>query len=590
MIVKGDNMLKIWIIIYKICLRVEWKYLKFALLCLEAYIIHRHRLYDEVFYKGQREDLKSVKHGLLHYVRYGWKENLSPCILFDVSYYLEKDRNIKYNPLIHYLKYGEAEGRKPHPLFNPDYYRLRYNKKNNFLERYLNGAGNHYDDLLFPYSTFVNNTYIVDDDFISFKCRKDDVETINLFLNEGEIENALRLFYEIWNWRNNVNPIQVRFYKYKILQLREHGKSVYKISKEQQLDELKDMPGYNSKYQYPQAYINMYHDVQVIGGTNLVIKDDIIYNDELADFWDEDYGVKPWDVLDVKHNGNNELVGWIEKHILENNYDTIEKGILISCTYDNNYFHWMVESLPMVMYVLDYVKDYSEFPLLIPEKLHNNFKSAFNQLLSSYNNVKVLKLKKKCTYKVKELLIPSKLSRILDRYHGEMLLGIDTVINPLYVKRVSDAVKMKSHSNYRKIYLSRAGGNYRKLKNEQEVETFLVRNGFEVVDISKTSFEFQRELFAQADVVVAPTGATMTNILLSPAKSKFFVLYSNHPHLEPQFLGGKRCLLWDQLAQICGVDIMQINGERLYNRDDLHDDYIIPVELLRKELSEKKVI
>lgn len=67
----------------------------------------------------------------------------------------------------------------------------------------------------------------------------------------------------------------------------------------------------------------------------------------------------------------------------------------------------------------------------------------------------------------------------------------------------------------RRLYVSRATAGMRRLTNEAEVAADLRLRGFEIVTLEAMSLAQQVEAFRDADVVVAPHGAGLTNILFS---------------------------------------------------------------------------
>lgn len=64
----------------------------------------------------------------------------------------------------------------------------------------------------------------------------------------------------------------------------------------------------------------------------------------------------------------------------------------------------------------------------------------------------------------------------------------------------------------KRLYLSRAGAPTRQLLNEAELLPILCDRGFEPVLLESLSVSQQAQLFAQAEVIVAPHGASLTNL------------------------------------------------------------------------------
>ncbi len=66
---------------------------------------------------------------------------------------------------------------------------------------------------------------------------------------------------------------------------------------------------------------------------------------------------------------------------------------------------------------------------------------------------------------------------------------------------------------HRRVYVSRASAGSRRLLNENELMPELVRLGFEVVELERLPFATQVQTFAEAEIVVAPHGAGLANLV-----------------------------------------------------------------------------
>ncbi len=92
-------------------------------------------LFDVSYYLDKNIDVRNAKiDPLRHYAEFGYAENNSnrdPNALFDTSYYNEKNQDValaKENPLLHYIVHGYSENfdpRDPNPFFDSSYYNLK---------------------------------------------------------------------------------------------------------------------------------------------------------------------------------------------------------------------------------------------------------------------------------------------------------------------------------------------------------------------------------------------------------------------------------------------------------------------------------
>jgi capsular polysaccharide biosynthesis protein len=72
----------------------------------------------------------------------------------------------------------------------------------------------------------------------------------------------------------------------------------------------------------------------------------------------------------------------------------------------------------------------------------------------------------------------------------------------------------------RRLYFSRRGHSMRVMINEAALEAALRARGFEIVRPERFSAASQVRMMQEADVVVGPTGAAMTNALFAPAGAR----------------------------------------------------------------------
>ncbi|MBK7834647.1 MAG: glycosyltransferase family 61 protein [Gemmatimonadetes bacterium] len=85
----------------------------------------------------------------------------------------------------------------------------------------------------------------------------------------------------------------------------------------------------------------------------------------------------------------------------------------------------------------------------------------------------------------------------------------------------------------RRLYLRRrSGATMRRLLNEPEVEAVCREFGFEGVEPSALTVSQQRDLFSEAALVVAPVGASLTNLLFTPSGART-VLFGQRGYIVP---------------------------------------------------------
>jgi len=113
----------------------------------------------------------------------------------------------------------------------------------------------------------------------------------------------------------------------------------------------------------------------------------------------------------------------------------------------------------------------------------------------------------------------------------------------------------------RYLYLSRRGAPRRRVGNEDELVATLAARDFEVIQPELLSVTEQITLFAQAQMIVAPAGAALTNMLFMPVGGTVVVLQSDYAER------GAGDQYFDALAAACGHRFRAISGPAVDFRD-----------------------
>ena len=165
----------------------------------------------------------------------------------------------------------------------------------------------------------------------------------------------------------------------------------------------------------------------------------------------------------------------------------------------NNYYHWVNDSLTR-LWLLEQGQP-GDYTLIVPATLLSFHRQSLALLgyaeerLAPFGNEH---------WQVDQLLVPS-LTNAASQSNPDACRWL--------ARRLLAAVEHEAARWPRKIYVSRRHASKRRLSNEAELEHVLARRGFEAVCTEHMSFAEQAALFREADVVVAPHGAGLTNIL-----------------------------------------------------------------------------
>ena len=254
----------------------------------------------------------------------------------------------------------------------------------------------------------------------------------------------------------------------------------------------------------------------------------------------------------------------------------IPAGIHLTGEHEANYFHWVCEILPR-LYLYEKMLLECDVPLLVSDGLNQNLYELMDIICSKKRTIK--KLTPGMAYRVAHLIYPSDVSRILDVYdHAPNNESTYLPVGLLkdMVETIKGSIVLCDEDNRKRIFVRRSS-TYRKLLNEIEIEEFLIEYDFFPIDPGQLSVLDQIRIFSQADVIVGPSGAAITNILWCHNGAKVLILHSDHPF--------KKYPYWDALSRVAGADISYISGPRANNVDGFfqaHDDFNIRIDDLKR--------
>src|SRR5258708_40043187 len=135
----------------------------------------------------------------------------------------------------------------------------------------------------------------------------------------------------------------------------------------------------------------------------------------------------------------------------------------------------------------------------------------------------------------------------------------------------------------RRLYISRGSAGYRRVLNQADVVRLLDRFGFEEAKFEAMSVQQQAATIASCEVIVAPHGGGLSNLIFCRPATKVIEIYS------PELVAG---YFWKLSAQL-GLDYYYVLGRGLPSssdadypqRWDAHTDIEVDLECLRETLA-----
>jgi capsular polysaccharide biosynthesis protein len=207
--------------------------------------------------------------------------------------------------------------------------------------------------------------------------------------------------------------------------------------------------------------------------------------------------------------------------------------IVITHSWYDNYYHWMIEIVPRLFLMKD---ELSNKTLIIHKtllKFHIDVLSKFNfkeivfiddNELAKCENISFTSFPNYYTNQFLDMaskrikLIELNVNYLLMREMSQWLLNNNSLLN-----------KSTGFLN-KKIYISRKKAFKRRIINELELEKMLVANGFVKVFLEDISFEQQVDLLNNSGIVIGCHGAGLANIIFMQPNTFVIDLINEHLH------------------------------------------------------------
>jgi len=210
---------------------------------------------------------------------------------------------------------------------------------------------------------------------------------------------------------------------------------------------------------------------------------------------------------------------------------------IVATSDGEGFFHWMFDVLPRIFIL-------NQSPWGVDRIVVNSVNSKFQEetlgLLGLLD--KIIVLKKNEHIQADELIVPS-----LPGDSGDMSLWVCDYLRESFLPAASCRVE----EGKKRLYISRSKSNARKVLNESEVMAVLKPLGFETVFSEEISFQEQVNYFSQAEVIIAPHGAGLSNLVFCNEKAKVLEFFS------PNYVNA----CYYALADIVGLEYYYLIGE-----------------------------
>jgi len=178
----------------------------------------------------------------------------------------------------------------------------------------------------------------------------------------------------------------------------------------------------------------------------------------------------------------------------------------------DNYFHWIIDSLPRLINLREHHPN-------IPIVVLDSPKQFVIQTAEALGFNQFIKVNRKQVLKIHKLVLPDE---------GAVPVGC---IDPYSIKIVrEELIKKLGIANinpHRRIFVSRAKQTFRKIANQNELDLILKIYNFETVFFEGLPISEQIKIMQEATIFLSVHGANMANLLFLNAGTPVIELQSN---------------------------------------------------------------
>lgn len=254
-------------------------------------------------------------------------------------------------------------------------------------------------------------------------------------------------------------------------------------------------------------------------------------------------------------------------------------AVLGSEVSENNYYHWVIEALPRLELIRLAGIPVSKY------LIHCSLAFQKDLLgLAGIGKGEIVPLERGITYTAKRLVVPSLLNNSYSLRTGSYSHYFAKYFHPWvcgFYDRIANAAttQVDRIKGPARVFISRKHASVRRLVNEDDVVHTLRQASFQVSFLEEMSVIDQIRTFRDAEVVVAPHGAGLTNLVFGSKRLAVFELFCSN--YAPNFYW----LLANEKGQDYGC-LLGEPSESSVGRDPALADYRVDLDKLAKGLHE----
>jgi capsular polysaccharide biosynthesis protein len=174
-------------------------------------------------------------------------------------------------------------------------------------------------------------------------------------------------------------------------------------------------------------------------------------------------------------------------------------GIAVTPEAGGNYYHWMLDALPRLFLLRHATGNFSNYDAILINGSRARYEKESLEALE-IPAAKLCYVDARDRFQIASALIPS-----MD--HNAR------VIAPWKIAALRQLIAGGGAGAEGRVYISRRRAPVRHVANEAEISEFLRARGFKICELEDFSWHEQTRLFARAQIIIAPHGAALANVV-----------------------------------------------------------------------------
>lgn len=189
------------------------------------------------------------------------------------------------------------------------------------------------------------------------------------------------------------------------------------------------------------------------------------------------------------------------------------RSLILASTGGNSYFHWMTDVLPRLRLAEQAGYEMAFFDHFIINKVEASYqRETLDYLKIPSRKIREIAAKPN-GYFCEQAVLPS-----LPSFPG--------AVPPETIQYVRSIIPETTLNKAGKLYIGRGKSKRRRIPEEGRIIDWLKTQDFEIIDCGKMSVKDQASAFAHAELIVAPHGGALTNLIFCRPGTKVVELLS----------------------------------------------------------------